>query len=360
VARKPQVSKLFNLKEWLTLYDAARHLSIVFGEEVTQADVLRLALDKRLTLSVDFVNHANARKGKLIPIEQCKFRILPSLAVDKSKIPLDLPLNAISRADLDKLALNIRNALDAGELILVGEDMRYRDSEFLALDGAVESISGVWDLPMVGAEVLDVDHRYQTETGGPSVTLVNIEGAFVERDDVVCQLQADFDDNEYEAGSKISGERLEQRIREENLPKKRADELRAHFKTLRQQLKERWKRKLSSRYYPAASLPTDAVYVVRTASLRAFEQSVLDNPSSSNDRPLGRREETTLLNIAGGLLGLLLGKSPGGKPHSVFKSQAAIIDALVATYPGRPGMSKRTLEEKLALARRFLDTDLDT
>jgi hypothetical protein len=99
----------------------------------------------------------------------------------------------------------------------------------------------------------------------------------------------------------------------------------------------------------------DAVYVVRIASLRAFEQSVLDDPSSSNDKPLGRREETTLLNIAGGMLGLLLGQSPAGKPLSVFKSQAAVIDALIATYPGRPGISKRTLEEKLALARRLLD-----
>ena len=98
----------------------------------------------------------------------------------------------------------------------------------------------------------------------------------------------------------------------------------------------------------------DAVYVVRTASLRAFEQSVLDNSSSSNDRPLSQREETTLLNITAGLLGLLLGRSPGGKPHSVFESQATVIDALVATYPGKPGMSKRTLEEKLARARRFL------
>ena len=43
MVRKPQASKLFNLKEWLTLDDAAKHLSIVFGEEVTRADILRLA-----------------------------------------------------------------------------------------------------------------------------------------------------------------------------------------------------------------------------------------------------------------------------------------------------------------------------
>ena len=42
------MGKLFNLKAWLTIADAARHLTIVFGEEVTEADVLRLALDRRL------------------------------------------------------------------------------------------------------------------------------------------------------------------------------------------------------------------------------------------------------------------------------------------------------------------------
>jgi hypothetical protein len=352
-ARKPKSSKLFNLKEWLTLDDAAKHLSIVFGEEVTRADVLRLALDKRLTLSVNFVNHAQARKGRITPIEQCGFRILPSLAANESAITTNLAGNTVSYSELDEIAPEIGDALTRGELNLAFANILYQGKGVLVLDEAVASISGTWDLPMVGAEELDVEHSYQMETDGPSVTLSDFEGAFVERDNVVCQLQADFDDNECVAGSKISGEHLEDRVLKEKLPKEKADELRADYKNLRRKLHDQWKRKPSSRYYPAAGLPADAVYVVRTASLRAFEQSVLD---PSNNKPLGQREETTLLNITGGLLGLLLGRSPGGKPHSVFKSQAAIIDALIATYSGKPGMSKRTLEEKLAAARRFLDT----
>jgi hypothetical protein len=355
VVPKPQVSKLFSVKEWLTLDDAAKHLSIVFGEEVTRPDILRLALDKRLTLSVDFVNHANARKGKLKPIEECVVSIFPNLVRNPKEL-LDGFNRKVPYAEIEKLAPEIREALNSGEMILVPEGLSYRENEFLVLDDAIESINGVWDLPMMGGEALDVEHLYQMETGGPSVTLLNLEGAFVERGNLVCQLQADFDDNEYETGSKISGEQLEKRIQKQNLPTEHADALRESYKTQRQKLKETWKSKPSSRYYPAAGLPTDAVYVVRTASLRAFEQSVLDNLSSSNEKPLGQREETTLLNIVGGLLGLLLGYSPGGKPHSVFKSQAAVIDALIATYPGRSGISKRTLEEKLALARRLLDT----
>jgi len=70
----------------------------------------------------------------------------------------------------------------------------------------------------------------------------------------------------------------------------------------------------------------------------------------------GDRAETTYLNIVGGLLGLLLGQSPSGKPYSSFASQAAIISALLAHYDGKPGVSARTLEEKLAAAKRSLES----
>src|ERR1700722_180618 len=204
MSKKNELPKLFSFKEWLTLDDAAKHLSVLFGEEVTRADILRLALDERLTLSVDFVNHANARKGKLRPIEECVVSIFPS-RVRNPKEVLDGFLKKVPYADLDRLAPEIREALNTGEMILLPAGLPYREKEFLVLDDAVGSISGVWDLPMIGGEALDVEHRYQMETGGPSVTLLTLEGAFVERGNLVCQLQADFDDNEYEAGSRISG-----------------------------------------------------------------------------------------------------------------------------------------------------------
>ncbi|GAA4403165.1 hypothetical protein [Quisquiliibacterium transsilvanicum] len=67
-----------------------------------------------------------------------------------------------------------------------------------------------------------------------------------------------------------------------------------------------------------------------------------------------RRAETTYLNIIGGLIGLMLGKSPGGQPLSVYDSQAAIIAALLAHHEGKPGMSERSLEQKFAAAKRSL------
>ena len=46
------MSKLFKLKEWLTVSEAAKHLSVLFGEEVAESDLLRLGLDGNLDLSV--------------------------------------------------------------------------------------------------------------------------------------------------------------------------------------------------------------------------------------------------------------------------------------------------------------------
>jgi len=68
----------------------------------------------------------------------------------------------------------------------------------------------------------------------------------------------------------------------------------------------------------------------------------------------GARSEGTYLNIIGGLLGLMLGKSPSGKSQSVFESQAAIISALLAHHDGKPGISSRTLEDKFGEAKRSL------
>ena len=48
--------ELLNLKEWLTVADAAKHLAPLFGEGCTEADVLQLALDGWIQISVYFPN----------------------------------------------------------------------------------------------------------------------------------------------------------------------------------------------------------------------------------------------------------------------------------------------------------------
>jgi len=64
--------------------------------------------------------------------------------------------------------------------------------------------------------------------------------------------------------------------------------------------------------------------------------------------------ETTYLNIIGGLLSLMLGKSPKGEKLSVYESQSAIISAMLAYHEGKPGIAARTMEDKFAAANRSI------
>jgi len=164
------VSKLFKLKEWLTLDEAANHISNVLGEPVTLADIYRLALDKHLKLSVDFVNEAQARTGKFVKTEDIEFREVENhlFTGEKLETPYSTPLN--------------------NETYVSGD-------EWVSLDSKVVSIRGLWDLTMRGSEALDIEHYYQQETSGLEVTLTCLEGTLLRQGDVICQLQSDFDDN---------------------------------------------------------------------------------------------------------------------------------------------------------------------
>lgn len=272
------MGKLFKLKKWLTVPEAAQHLSIVFGEEVKEADVLRFALDGHLKLSVNFVNYAEARCGKVVPLEDARFHELSPLIRD--------------------LVLEMRK----GKPTMVLDGLQISDSEVLELEKTMVSLNGVYDLPMIGNERLDVEHEYQNLTAGPAVTIEGFDGAFVKgQDGQLWQLQESFDDNEYQAGSKAQLRKLEGQIKRDDIDSSKAKELLGqHIEERKKFLEERKKKKESENYYPAGGLPQDSVLVVRTDALREFEQSINNAPASS-DKPIATTERNTLLTIIAAL-----------------------------------------------------------
>ncbi|MFT3803493.1 MAG: hypothetical protein QM766_20055 [Burkholderiaceae bacterium] len=78
-------------------------------------------------------------------------------------------------------------------------------------------------------------------------------------------------------------------------------------------------------------------------------RAIAHYPCSISDRA-----ETTYLNIIGGMLKLILGQSPSGKPYSSFRTQEAVINAMVAHHGGVMGITERTLNGKFARAKRQL------
>ncbi len=252
--------KLLKLKEWLTVPDAAKYLSIVFEEEVVEADLLRFALEGRLRLSVYFVNGTQARPGKVIPIDEAEYKEVPSLCGTRT-------------------------------LRLYGGPTLYsagRESSIVELEESVVHLSGLFDLPMFGQERLDIRNKYHQLIGAPKVTDRGMDGAFVEgRDGLVCQLQEDYENNEFVPGSRADLDWLKQHIAENVIAGEEAKALLdKHKKNRNKFLEERKSQPASKTHYPASGLPLeDSVLVIRTDVLREFESQV--------NEPTHRQPEST-------------------------------------------------------------------
>ncbi len=240
------VSKLLKLKEWVTVPEAARHLSIMFGEDVTEADVLQLALDGKLRLSVNFVNATYALVGRIVEASEARHKDF--------------------RADL-AAARQPGEHKDEWLKVCMGVPL-VGTSRVIDLQDQISQLQGVYDLPMIGGDRLEIEHSYQQLTGGPAVTAVAIDGAFVEcRDGTLAQLQEHYEDNR-----DMKGETL----------------------------KKPWHHK--DNFYPGGGLPEDAVLVVRTEALA----DLLDRMTETQKEPkpgqeLATRERDTLYKLVIGM-----------------------------------------------------------
>jgi len=148
------LSKLFKLKRWLSVVDAAEHLARAFGEKVTESDVLRFALDGELTLSVFLVNGAFVSPCLKVNIEEIEWDEVPSLD--------------------GKATLKILRG---------GRVWQDEMGTFQVQEKIIELDADVFTLPMTGGERVDVEYRYQLLTGGPERTAVTLDGVLVASDD---------------------------------------------------------------------------------------------------------------------------------------------------------------------------------
>ena len=232
------MSKLFKLKEWLTISDAAKHISSAINEPVLEADVLQLALDGHLKISVHLVNGAYARKCAVVDILEVEWDEMPTLdGTGTIKIPKN------------------------------GRVFQHTNGEILQVQEHVLNISnGVWDLPLCGGERIDVEFRFQQLTDGIEVTAVSLEGIFF------CNL----------AGGMY--------------------ELQSHFSDNKFFDKSNLKKPFNhnENFHPAGALPEDSVFVVRTSALIEFLQSINEDHKKI-DSTLNTRERDTLLKLVIGM-----------------------------------------------------------
>jgi len=155
------VSKLLKLKEWVTIPDAARHLSQILSEPVSEADILQMALDGNLKMSVHFPNHAYARIGRVMPYKNVPFYELPALD-GSGMVPI-----------IDGYPLYALNFPEPPQ----------PETPFVHFDKEVIVIDGLWDMAMSGNERTDIESSLQRLIGGPTVIKWNPWGTFLNRSD---------------------------------------------------------------------------------------------------------------------------------------------------------------------------------
>lgn len=327
------MSKLFSLKEWVTLSDAAKHLSAVFGEDVIEADILHFALDGRLTISVNFVNGTRARYGRIVGPEGIEWMDLPNLSrIHDPDAPMTRHMRSLKLYD-------------------------HRD-EYINLGEEVISIDGVWDLPLLGGDRLDIEHEFQRLIGGHAVTSINLDGSFVQRGDLVCQLQEDYDDNEYQSGSTAGLAKLKRYIDEENLSTKEGEALlKTHAEKRKKFLTDRKERPAREGYYPAGGLPKDCNLIVRTTNLASFIQSV--SASSDNaDSVLSNKERASLQKQIAALA-MLLADGNGRYKKGDGPNASAIAEYMMPVLSAIPeanthGVSSTSIRASIAAGIKLL------
>lgn len=145
------MGKLLKLKTWLTLPESAKHLSTAFGEEVTEADVLRLALDHKLTLSVVFADGVLASVCKPVADEDLRYAEVPPL---NGSTPHRIPLGG-------QILYH-----HTGQTLQVQKEVFYLDDD-------------CYDLTMAGGERADVEQLYWSHVGGAREETTSIDGVFI-------------------------------------------------------------------------------------------------------------------------------------------------------------------------------------
>lgn len=258
------MSKILKAKKWLTLEDAAKRISISLGDDVRPVDLLQFALDGQLTLSVNFVNDAIGYEA--IKPDEPSAVILAAIRMAASMAKAPKPpagSKALHSEVLGKwYAKFIKNTYGLNEHQIA------ESIQGLHKTGDLLRISGVWDLPMIGAEILEVQDAMLEMMDVSCIEMTNIDGCFVEsKDGRIVQLHAEFSD--YEDTKEQEGT------------------------------------------FPRSNLPPGTMFVMRPESISTFEASLADSDDQATDHNTGSKKDETAQRMLAGLALVLAEK--GGK-----------------------------------------------
>ena len=156
------MKKIHELKAWFSFSNAAKYLSGVFDDDVTEADIVQLALEHRLKVALRVTGNVYSRGWaikKKSDIEWENFEF----GGEDIKLPVGGSIYSPSRQEFDPLGLKTDECLqrDDSKKVYLLED-------------------GLWKLPMIGAARLQLEDYFQSLSGGKPQEMVSLSGIYVQ------------------------------------------------------------------------------------------------------------------------------------------------------------------------------------
>ncbi|MDR7192696.1 hypothetical protein [Luteimonas terrae] len=292
------VSALHKLRSWMTVEDVAESLTALAGEPVKVADILALALDGHVVLSVNIVNGQSAKLGAIVDKGSASYRLVALPGRDPS-IPLPDVSGFPEEGDRrQQEAWCEANEQNLEGIALIPKAQFIGESGWYEFPRKISTIRGLWDLTMEGAERLDVQHALNFETGAGDVTDVNLEGVLLKdpNSDTVAWLHTHFSENEF--------------------CKDRDD-------------RKKYPYGQESSYFPSGGIPEEFALVVRSAEFSKLCGLVASVPDEGGDRSSAMRSD--LKQNYEIIIAALWKKAHGdGGPGAISSSHYTAASSLVA------------------------------
>lgn len=229
------MNKLFRLKNWLTIEETAKRLSLTMEEEVTATDCLQLALDGHLTISA-LLNES--RYAVLSVMEKTTRR--------KELRPITI------REEANGIVVSITGGSD-DEIFIPNKELDFEFHEPRRVGDIFNLSHGVYDLPMLGCEEFDVMHLFDLKQGREPRTFHRIEGSFLLINENIVNIMAPFNRLIFKGKGKGG-----------------------LYDPVKQEFVDFSNNGYSHFFYPADSLG-DVEFVFRRENIEVFEQKILQN-----------------------------------------------------------------------------------
>lgn len=257
------MSKIYKLKSWFGMAEAAERLSNSLGEAVSVSDLIQLGLERKLTLSVLFHDGVEIVSGV----------IKTNSLRERFQFPIGM---------LEELGLSSDN-LDVQE--------NYFSSTKNTATG-----SGIFNLPMIGGERADVESIFCKITGRNREYTSSLDGVFLERNSQLYRIQERFD-YIYEQCDVGVGRKIRDKYIKDKYYSSLYDE---------------------SIFFPAGNLPDNCEIIITRESLTEFEIALEDDNS--------RIVDSNSLLVLGAMLSILKNCEPKSKRWTQDSIKSELVD----------------------------------